>query len=53
MNDNLFIENQIDGDCDVLDQLADDFDLFDDLPFDQDDEPSDEALALIEAELVG
>lgn len=50
MNDNLFIEDHIDGDCDVLDQLADDFDLFDDLPFDPNNEPTDEALQLIEAE---
>ena len=50
MNDYRFIEDDIDGDCDILDQVADDFDLFDDLPFDPNNEPTDEALQLIEAE---
>lgn len=53
MNDYLFIEDHLGGDCDVLDHVADDFDLFDDLSVDQNDEPSDEALQLIKAELVG
>lgn len=47
MDDNFFIEER----CDVLDQFADEFDLFDDLPFDPADEPSDKALQLIETEL--
>ena len=46
MNDDLFTEEH----CDQLDQVTDEFDLFDDLPFDPDEEPSDEALELIEAE---
>tara|TARA_R110002072_G_scaffold287242_1_gene452573 strand:+ start:14835 stop:15059 length:225 start_codon:yes stop_codon:yes gene_type:complete len=48
MNDFHFTED----DYDVLDQVADEFDLFDDLPFDPSDEPSDEALQRIETEAV-
>ena len=48
----LFIEDQINGGYGpILDQLTgDECDLFDDLAFDPNDEPTVEALELIEAE---
>lgn len=48
----LYMEDHINGDYGhILDQLAaDECDLFDDLHFDLNNEPTDEALELIEAE---